>query len=100
MFSKVECGVCGKKYELADIKILDHEDSLWFLSVSCSSCGTRGLIAAVVRDGDVAEVIDDLTEAERDVFAKNEAIAVDDVLDMHTFLDGFEGDFKSLFPEE
>ena len=100
LFSRVECGVCGKKYDLSDIKILDHEDDLWFLSVSCSSCGTRGLIAAVVRDGGVAEVINDLTEAEHDLFAESEAVGLNDVLDMHVFLDGFGGDFESLFPKE
>ena len=57
LFSKVNCGVCGQKYDVSNIKILDQEDGLWVLSVYCSSCGTQGLIAAVVQEGNITEVI-------------------------------------------
>ena len=97
LFSKVECSVCGQRDDVSNIKVLDHEDELWFLSVFCSSCGTQGLIAAVVQESNIAEVITDLTEAEYDRFAESEVVGVDDVLDIHSFLKGFDGDFASLF---
>ena len=100
LFSKVDCGVCGQRYDVSNIKVLDHEDGVWFLSVFCSSCGTQGLMAAVVREGRVAEVITDLTEAEYDCFAEREAVEMDDVLDIHIFLKEFDGDFAALFSEE
>jgi len=100
LFSKVECSVCGKRYGKSDIKILDHEDDLWFLSVTCASCGTQGLVAAVVREGTiVAEPVSDLTEAEHSLFAGREKVGADDVLDMHSFLKEFDGDFAALFPK-
>ena len=100
LFSKVNCGVCGQKYDVSNIKILDQEDGLWVLSVYCSSCGTQGLIAAVVQEGNIAEVITDLTEAERERFDDSEVVGVDDVLEMHNFLKEFNGDFANLFSEK
>ncbi|MEE9491437.1 MAG: hypothetical protein V3V80_03950 [Dehalococcoidia bacterium] len=100
LFSKVNCGVCGQKYDVSNIKILDQEDGLWVLSVYCSSCGTQGLIAAVVQEGNITEVITDLTEAERERFDDSEVVGVDDVLEMHNFLKEFNGDFANLFSEK
>jgi len=85
---------------MSNIKILDQEDGLWVLSVYCSSCGTQGLIAAVVQEGNITEVITDLTEAERERFDDSEVVGVDDVLEMHNFLKEFNGDFANLFSEK
>jgi len=100
LFSKVDCGVCGQRYNISNIKVLDHEDGVWFLSVFCSSCGTQGLIAAVVKEGNITEVITDLTEAEYNRFEECETVVMDDVLDMHEFLKDFDGDFSRIFDEE
>lgn len=99
LFSTVKCGVCGQKYDVSDVKIVNHEDNLWFLSASCKSCQTNGLIVAVIEDGKVAEVVTDLTAAEFDKFSECEAVDVDDVTDMHNFLKEFDGDFVTLFSE-
>ena len=49
LFAKVNCGVCGQKYDVSNIKVLDQEDGLWVLSVYCSSCGTQGFAAEACR---------------------------------------------------
>ena len=98
LFSKVDCGICGQKYEPANIKVLDHEEGLWFLSVFCSSCGTQGLIAAVVQEGNIAEVATDYVG--QDAPPEGEIVCVDDVLDMHNVLKEFNGDFSKLFGEQ
>lgn len=100
LFSKVSCGVCGQQYDAANIKILDQEDGLWVLSVYCGSCGTQGLIAAVVQDGNITDVITDLTEAEYERFDGSQAVGMDDVLEMHGFLKEFDGDFSGLFSQD
>jgi len=41
LFAKVNCGICGQKYDASNIKILDQEDGLWVISVYCNSCGTQ-----------------------------------------------------------
>ena len=100
LFAKVNCGICGQKYDASNIKILDQEDGLWVISVYCSSCGTQGLIAAVVQEGNITDIITDLTEGEHHLFDNKEAIGVEDVLDMHSFLKDFDGDFTNLFFKE
>lgn len=97
LFSRISCGVCGQKYDAHNIKILDQEEGLWILSVTCNSCGTQGLIAAVVQEGSITEVVTDLTDAEFERFAGGEPVGVDDVLDVHAFLKEFDGDFATLF---
>ena len=57
-------------------------------------------MAAIIREDEKAEVITDLTEAELDRFRNMDSLTPDDVLDMHSFLKDFEGDFSRLFSQK
>jgi len=96
LVSSIKCGVCGHHYEVDNINVLSHQHDLWFLSAICPTCHTRCLMAAIVKEGGVPEVITDLTEAELDKF-RNGKLTADDVLDMYNFLNNFDGDFSRLF---
>jgi len=98
LLSNMKCGVCGQHYEPTNISVLGHREGLWFLSVYCPSCKSQGLVAAVIKEGKVPEVVTELTEAEKSKFSI--PIGSDDIIDMHTFLKDFSGDFSSLFSEE
>ena len=100
LFAKVSCGVCGQKYDMSNIKVLDQEDGLWVLSVYCSSCGTQGLVAAVVQEGNITDIVTDLTEAEYNRFEGKSVVEMEDVVKMRKFLEDFDGDFGSLFSGE
>lgn len=100
LFAKVSCGVCGQKYDMSNIKILDQEDGLWVLSVYCSSCGTQGLVAAVVQEGNITDVVTDLSESEYGELEGKGVVGNVDVTEMREFLQGFDGDFERLFSEE
>ncbi|MCX5998886.1 MAG: hypothetical protein NTU41_04660 [Chloroflexi bacterium] len=95
VLSKMKCGVCGRRYEPANVSVLGHREDLWFISVFCSSCHSQGLVAAMVKEGKLPEVITELTEAEEGRFS--EAVGSDDLIDVHEFLKEFDGDFSSLF---
>jgi len=95
LLSNMKCGVCGHHYEPANIKVLEHREDLWFLSVYCPGCKSQGLVAAVIREGKAPEIVTELTEVEKSKLAT--PIESDDVIDMHTFLKDFSGDFSSLF---
>jgi len=95
--TSIKCGVCGQRYEVDNIKVLGHQEDLWFLSVSCSACQAQCLVAAVIKESKTTEVTTDLTEAEWDKFKKMDKLTADEVLDMHSFLKGFDGDFSRLF---
>jgi len=56
-------------------------------------------VAAVIKEGKVPEVITDLTEAELDKFKNAGSLTDDEVLDMHNFLKGFDGNFSRLFSQ-
>ncbi len=97
LMSTVNCAVCGRRYEASDINILYHQRELWFISVYCQGCRTKGLVAALIREGEKAQLVTDLTEEEMARFKDAASVTADDVLDIHGFLEGFDGDFGSLF---
>ena len=94
---EAECKICGRCYELDNVDVLGNHEDLWFLSAFCPTCHTQYLMAAVVTEEGVSEVITDLTEAELVRFRDMSRLTADDVLDMHNFLNAFEGDISQLF---
>jgi hypothetical protein len=84
---------------------------MWMLMVSCGECHARNFVAAVIGDGDADEAqlalrrlgeehirsrIDVEPEIEADE-EPSEPVSVDDVLEIHEFLQEFDGDFQTLF---
>jgi hypothetical protein len=100
LMASIKCGVCGQHYEIDNIDILGHEENLWFLRVGCVACHTQYLAAAVIKDGKTPDIITDLTEAELDKFGKIGRLTADEVLDMHNFLKGFDGNFIRIFNQK
>ena len=99
LMTSIKCDSCGQHYEVYDVDILGHREDMWFMRVQCSICHTQCLVAAVVREGKGPAVITDLTEGELKA-REDDAIEAEDVLDMHRFLEGFDGDFLGLFGRE
>ncbi len=97
--TSIKCSVCGQRYQVANVKVLSHQEDLWYLSVFCSACQTQCLVAAVIKESKTPKVITDLAEAELDKFKKMDKLTADEVLDMHSFLKGFDGDFSQLFSQ-
>ena len=99
-FSVLKCGVCGRNYEADAVKVVGHEEDLWFVCAYCNACHTQGLIVAMVEKRDTDDEATDLSEDEYDRFDEAEAVCTNDVVDMHNFLKGFNGDFVGLFATE
>ena len=95
LLSNIKCGFCGERYEASNISIIGHQENLWFLSALCFSCHGQALVAVVIQEGAVGEVITDLTEKE---YAKlrDGKVSIDDVLDMHNLLKDLRGDISNL----
>lgn len=103
------CSVCHRGFEPDDVHVLSRKSDMWMLMVSCSECHARNFVAAVIGDGDAEEAQLALRRlGEEHVRAKLEIepeimeepgdpVSVDDVLEVHEFLQGFDGDFKTLF---
>jgi len=97
LMASIKCGICGQHYEVDSVDVLGHHEGLWFLRAVCSACHTQCLMAAVIKEGRVPEIITDLTEAELDKFSNVSAPTADEMLDMCNFLKDFNGDFSRLF---
>jgi hypothetical protein len=97
LMTSVKCTSCGQNYEICDVKILGNHQDLYFLQVSCSSCHSRFLITAVIRNGQNPDIVHDLKDTEITKFKDSPVIGADDVLDMHSYLQQFNGDFSGLF---
>ena len=100
LMASIKCGVCGQHYQADNVDILGHEEDLWFLAAVCSACHTQCLVAAVITEDRVPEVISDLTAVELDRLRNRGLVTADEVLDMHNFLKGFDGDFSRLFSQK
>jgi len=100
LMASIKCTVCGQCYETDNISVLGHHEDLWFLKTLCSACHNQCLVAVVVKEGSVPEVVTDLTEAELDRFGEVGVLTADEMLDMHNFLKDFGGDFSQLFSRQ
>ncbi|MBI2865876.1 MAG: hypothetical protein HYX99_00750 [Chloroflexi bacterium] len=92
LVSHIKCNNCGENLKPRDVQVLGQQEDLWFLSVICAGCHTQSLIAAMVQEGRQAEPLEAAPEL-------GEPVTADDVLDIHSFLDTFDGDFRRLLAE-
>ncbi len=115
------CTVCHRRFVEDDVEVVSRKSDVWLMIVQCKDCHSRSFAAVV---GDTSAPIDseslfgfrpdgsieitfetdgeyfDLqqySESEEDGEA---LVTVDDLLEMHDFLDSFDGDFKSLFADQ
>jgi len=100
LIALVKCSVCGQRYKMGDISVLGHSQDLWYLKAICSVCRTQSLVAVVIKEDGLPEVVTDLTGKELDKFRDAGVMTADDVLDMHNFLKEFSGDVAQLLNRE
>jgi hypothetical protein len=106
------CSVCHRGFEPDDVHVLSRKSDMWMLMVSCGECQARNFVAAVIGDGDAEEAqlalrrlgeehVRTRTEIEpEDEGVPGDPVSVDDVLEVHQFLQGFDGDFRALFRDQ
>ena len=110
------CVVCHREYEVSDITSVQRKPGVWTLMVECDQCHSRNYIAAVTAEGSAEDAMlevrsltqramrgdDRSTDEESDAITSEAPLTGDrvtagDVVDMHAFLDEFDGDFSALF---
>jgi hypothetical protein len=108
------CAVCHSPYDEDDINVVSSKRDVWMMVVECEVCHARNFVAAVLKDGDpdqakvalqkmsedVRNGMDPVAEPDvdpADTLVAGPPVSAGDVADMHAFLDGFDGDFRSLF---
>lgn len=91
-----KCVTCGRPYDADGVTVLGHQDNLWFLMIVCGGCSSHALVTALLKEGR-ARPLTDLTDEEFSRFNEERVVTADDVLDMHEYLETFNGDFAVLF---
>ena len=106
------CSVCHRGFEPDDVHVLSRKSDMWMLMVSCGECQARNFVAAVIGDGDAEEAqlalrrlgeehVRTRTDIEPEAEGMSgEPVSVDNVIEVHQFLQGFDGDFKTLFSDQ
>ena len=104
------CAVCHHEFQIDDIRVLSRKPDMWMMLVECTDCHSRNFVAAVLDDGDpdearlalrrLSDEASSLPRSSAPPLAPAEPVepvTADDVLDMHLFLNDFDGDFRRLF---
>ena len=78
-----------------------QREALFFVALDCGACASES-VAIVSIDGDAAGpgaslTVGELAEAPPVAPLPGSTVAAADVLAMHEFLGGFDGDFRDLF---
>ncbi|MEA2026481.1 MAG: hypothetical protein U9O18_07300 [Chloroflexota bacterium] len=99
------CAACGQAYGQGHIHLIAQREELFFVDLSCDHCGSQAVAIVTIQiDGETASIdggelvrADEADpEADTDAATDGPAVSVDDVLDAHSLLQGFEGDVHQL----
>jgi hypothetical protein len=91
------CPVCGRNLKGCDIQVLSHEEERFHLQVTCAQCQVTFIVVLAIAGGGVEEI--EGSEAETaavEPAADREPISVDEIIDLHVFLKGFQGTLQDL----
>jgi hypothetical protein len=94
------CATCGRAYAPEGVRVLAERDELFFVDLACLGCGTRStaIVTIALEEGAARADAPDLEPLPGAARASDpaEPIGLDDVLDVHQLLAGWEGDLRGL----
>jgi hypothetical protein len=97
LISTLRCSVCRRGFQREHVRVAARHEDLWVVSVRCALCRNQPVFWVALKDQeDDLSLLRDLTEDEEEQFASLPPLTGDDVLDMHLFLERFDGNFKAL----
>jgi hypothetical protein len=96
-----DCSVCGQNHARSDIRVLGKLESAWIVRVTCSKCDTSFKLLVVI-DEERANVspVQEPAPAHRSERKRRPAVSLDEVLDAHEFLKGFDGGLTEMLDRE
>jgi hypothetical protein len=81
------CARCGRPYGAGGVVVLAQRDEIAFVQLMCATCRTQTL-ALVTGIGAMSDEAQDTAEPA--------VISEDDVVEMRSFLAGYQGDLRTL----
>lgn len=95
IFARQRCSACQRSYAPDSFTAISRKGNVWVVSLRCGAWRACGVYILELQRG--AGRLGDLTQPERERLRDAPAVAYDDVLDTHQFLEEFDGDFRALF---
>ena len=103
LVAALKCTSCGEDFHAEDIEILGTRGDICMINVYCNACDTKYYIG-VVLDKDELDALEGLKEnpgfGEMADLMQSEELTADEVTEMHSFLENFDGNFSQLFAHE
>jgi hypothetical protein len=93
MKKAIPCGVCNKKRTLDEIVVLFTCKDEALLHIGCKNCANQVMVHITIIEQNSEKTGINITTSPA------KSIEANDILDIHTFLNQFNGDFKQLFTE-
>ncbi len=92
----MRCPSCGAKYTADQINFLGQLDMAALIQLDCGSCGLPVMATIIVSDKNQSKqkLFSDVSEDED---LQSEPVITDDVVDIHSFLKEFDGNFENIF---
>lgn len=91
------CAVCRQGFERDNVRVAARHDKGWIVSVRCARCHNQKVFWIGLKHSAENTSLSDMSQEEQQRFADAGPIGTDDQLDMHLFLEQFDGNFRALF---
>jgi len=102
LIAHTQCNGCGHRYAPRDVRVYKRRGDVWLASVTCRHCGLQGLIMAAIATDELEEVDEAVAALGTDEVPESEdlgPILGDEILDLHNFLEEFDGNMLTLLGE-
>jgi hypothetical protein len=90
------CPVCRRGFQHEHVRVSARHEQLWIVSVRCRTCRNQQVFWIALKDSETL-ALEEVEEVDHEYMADGTPVCADDVLDMHEFLEQFNGDFVGLF---
>lgn len=93
------CPVCGRSLKGCDVQVLSHEEERFHLQVTCAQCQVTFIVVLAIAGGAVEEIEATTPETEAVPMVAAEPISIDEIIDLHLFLKGYQGTLTELIQQ-
>jgi hypothetical protein len=97
LISTFRCEVCRQGFERDQVRVAARHEQLWIVSVRCARCRHQQVYWVALKEDGAETLLRDVSDQEDERFAAMAPVTSDDILDIHEFLETFDGNFKRLF---
>jgi hypothetical protein len=93
------CPVCGRSLKGCDVQVLSHEEERFHIQVTCAQCQVTFIVVLAIAGGALDEIETVQAASTPEPAVALEPISVDEILDLHLFLKGYQGTLKELIQQ-